>query len=323
MKLEEERLRAEIEKTKKEDLVKLAGLPSWLHPYWKLMRLDKPAPIWLSYWPSAWGLLGAASYLNQTMPDFYLLGLFALGALTMRSAGCIINDIWDRKIDSKVERTKDRPLANGAVSLPAALAVLGANLSVSLAILLQLNLTTQLLGACCLFPVAIYPAAKRFTNWPQLVLGATFSWGSLIGWSAVTCNVLSQNANLLAFAPAMFLFAGCVSWVTFYDTIYGFQDIVFDKKLGLKSTSIHLEKRIKRWLLGFSSVTLANLGMFGLLTHQEPIYYITLGLAGAHFLKQIIMFNPKSPQSALKTFKSNNTVGALVTFGLLSSILIQ
>ena len=139
------------------------------------MRLDNPVPIFLTYWPGAWAILGAASYLNTT-PDFYLLSLFALGAVGMRSAGCIVNDIWDRKIDSQVERTKDRPLASGKIGLPSAVALLGANLSLSLGVLMQLDLTTQVLGACCLFPVAIYPAAKRFTDWPQAILGVTFNW---------------------------------------------------------------------------------------------------------------------------------------------------
>lgn len=148
---------------------------SILEPYFKLMRLNNPIPILLTYWPSAWAILGAASYLNTT-PDFYLLSLFALGAIGMRSAGCIVNDMWDRNIDKQVERTKDRPLANGTVGMPAAVALLGANLSLSLAVLMQLDITTQVLGACCLFPVAVYPAAKRFTDWPQAILGVTFNW---------------------------------------------------------------------------------------------------------------------------------------------------
>jgi len=149
--------------------------PSILEPYIRLMRLNNPAPILLTYWPGAWAILGAASYLNTT-PDFYLLTLFALGAIGMRNAGCIVNDLWDRKIDSQVERTKNRPLASGEVSIPSAVGLLAGNLSLSLAVLLQLDLTTQVLGACCLFPVAIYPAAKRFTDYPQAILGVTFNW---------------------------------------------------------------------------------------------------------------------------------------------------
>lgn len=169
------------EQTDQQESLVLKKSPKRLKSYLQLMRLDNTAPIYLTFWPGAWAILGAASYqIPHVMPDLYLLGLFALGAVTMRSAGCIVNDIWDRDVDRKVERTKDRPLANGNVSVPEALALLGVNLSASLAILWQLNLTTQVLGACCLLPVAIYPAAKRFTNWPQALLGVTFNWGALM-----------------------------------------------------------------------------------------------------------------------------------------------
>jgi 4-hydroxybenzoate polyprenyltransferase len=151
-----------------------------LKSYMQLMRMNNTAPLYLTFWPSAWSILGAASYQAASMPDFYLLSLFAAGAFTMRSAGCIVNDLWDRDVDAKVERTKDRPLASGRVSVPEAVALLGVNLTASLAVLWQLNLTTQVLGACCLLPVAIYPAAKRFTNWPQALLGVTFNWGALM-----------------------------------------------------------------------------------------------------------------------------------------------
>ena len=151
-----------------------------LKSYMQLMRMNNTAPLYLTFWPGAWSILGAASYQAASMPDFYLLSLFALGAFTMRSAGCIVNDLWDRDVDAKVERTKERPLASGKVSVPEAVALLGVNLSASLAVLWQLNLTTQVLGACCLLPVAIYPAAKRFTNWPQALLGVTFNWGALM-----------------------------------------------------------------------------------------------------------------------------------------------
>lgn len=172
----------------------------------------------------------------------------------------------------------------------------------------------------------MYPTAKRFTNWPQVVLGTTFGWGALMGWSAVVFSSsasLAQTGNILAFLPALFLYAGSVSWITMYDTIYGYQDIQFDRQNGIKSTSIHLEKRLRSSLLGFSGLTVANLATFGWLTSQEPIFYISLGLASLHFLKQIIFFDPKSPRSALKNFNSNNTIGAIVAFGLLASILIK
>jgi len=297
--------------------------PNLLEPYIKLMRLDNPVPIFLTYWPGAWGILGAASYLN-TIPDFYLLSLFALGAVGMRSAGCIVNDIWDRKIDSQVERTKDRPLASGKIGLPSAVALLGANLSLSLGVLLQLDLTTQVLGACCLFPVAIYPAAKRFTDWPQAILGVTFNWGALMGWSAVLCTAAAtQPQNILAFLPAVALYAGSINWTLFYDTIYGFQDKKFDEKLGLKSTAISLQKNTRLWLLGFSSLFGSNLALFGFLTAQEPIFYISLGLAMLHLLKQIAFVKYNDPKACMKQFKSNNVVGALVAFGLLANLYLK
>lgn len=296
--------------------------PSFFEPYMKLMRLDNPAPILLTYWPGAWAILGAASYLNTT-PDAYLLTLFALGAVGMRSAGCIVNDIWDRKIDRDVERTKDRPLASGKIGLPSAVALLGANLSVSLAVLMQLDLTTQVLGACCLFPVAIYPAAKRFTDWPQAVLGVTFNWGALMGWSAVLCSSAVAPQNILAFLPAVALYAGAINWTLFYDTIYGFQDKKFDEKLGLKSTAISLQKNTRLWLLGFSSLFGTNLALFGFLTAQEPIFYISLGAAMLHFLKQIVMVEYNNPKSCMKQFKSNNTIGVLITLGLLANIYLK
>ena len=168
----------------------------------------------------------------------------------------------------------------------------------------------------------MYPTTKRFTNWPQLFLGTTFGWGSLMGWSAVLFSQ-SASSNILEFMPAIFLYAGSIAWITMYDTIYGYQDIKFDRETGIRSASIHLEKRIKSSLFALSSISLANLAVFGYLTHQEPIYYISLGAAALHFVKQILFLDPKSPKSALRQFNSNNTVGVLVTFGLLASILIK
>lgn len=328
MKIEQLKVKEEMKKLveveKKDKMNVLNVTPTSLQEYVKLMRWDKPAAIYLVYWPSAWAILGAASYLHHSLPSFYLLGLFAVGATTMRTAGCIINDMWDRNLDKKVERTKDRPLAKGTVGLPAATGLLAANLSVSLAVLLQLDLTTQILGACALFPVVIYPTAKRFTDWPQAILGMTFNWGALMGWSAVLCSsVATTNLSLASFLPVAALYAAGINWTLFYDTIYAHQDKEHDAKAGIKSTALTLEKKPVRWMLAFSSLTVSNLALFGYLTNQEPIFYITLGLAMAHFVKQIAFVNLKSPESCYKQFKSNNTVGALVAFGLLSSMLIK
>jgi 4-hydroxybenzoate polyprenyltransferase len=327
MQVEQERVQDEMKRVaslerQKPNLVNMS--PAYMADYLRLMRLDKPSPIYLVYWPSAWAILGAGSYLGHALPDLYMLGLFAVGATAMRSAGCIINDMWDRKLDRKVERTKDRPLASGRAGIPAATALLAANLSVSLAVLMQLDLTTQILGACALFPVAVYPAAKRFTNWPQAVLGVTFNWGALMGWSTVLCTSTAvANLNLFSFLPAFVLYAGCINWTLFYDTIYAYQDKEHDERAGVKSTAITLEKRRTLWLLGFSTACVSNLALFGYLTSQEPIFYITLGLTMAHFLKQMAFVNFKSPESCARQFKSNSTIGALVGFGLLASMLIK
>ena len=329
IKIEEERLRVEMEKVKQAQVANaniiMKNSPKSLENYLKLMRLDKPSPILLTYWPSAWAILGAASYLNHSTPDFYLLSLFGVGAVAMRSAGCIINDIWDRKLDRQVERTKDRPLASGKVGLPGALALLTGNLSLALAVLMQLDVTTQILGACALFPVAVYPAAKRFTNWPQAVLGVAFNWGAMMGWSAMLCQspAALQTASLLSFAPAFVLYGACINWTLFYDTIYAYQDKIYDEKAGFKSTAIILQKRTSLWMLGFSTACVSNLALFGYLTSQEPIFYISLGVAMAHFIKQIAFVNYKSPESCYRQFKSNSTLGAIVAFGLLASILIK
>jgi 4-hydroxybenzoate polyprenyltransferase len=324
-----EQKQAEISEQKVNQTLKLLSsgsttfvdsLPSAIQPYLRLMRIDKPIGTYVVFWPGAWSILATASYLQATMPDFKMLGIFALGALSMRSVGCIVNDIWDRKIDIKVERTKTRPLASGEIGLPSALVLLGANLGLSLYLLLQLNLVTQILGACALFPTIVYPAAKRYSNWPQLYLGLAINWGALMGWTSVLCNDISNISSIFSLFPGLALYTSCISWTIFYDTIYAHQDKEHDKKLGLKSTTFTFGNRQKTWLLAFSTLTTSNLCLFGYLTDQQPIFYACMGLVYAHFLKQILFVNLNSPESCQKNFKSNNTIGVIVSLGLLLSI---
>ncbi len=189
---------------------------------------------------------------------------------------------------------------------------------------MQLNMTTQVLGACALFPTILYPLAKRYTNWPQAILGLTFNWSALLGWSAVLCTPAAMaSLNLFSFAPAAVLYAGSFSWTLFYDTIYAFQDKKHDEAAGIKSTAVWLNRRKYLWLTGFATATTANLALFGWLTNQEQIYYIMLGAIGVHFVKQMAMVNFNSPQSCMKQFKSNNVIGALVAFGLFASLAIK
>ena len=296
------------------------SMPKVIQPYLRLMRVDKPIGTYVTLWPGVWSILASASLLNQSMPDYKLIAIFVAGAFTMRSAGCIINDMWDRNYDSKVERTKMRPLASGQIGIPAALTLLAANLGISVYLLLQLNLVTQILGACALFPIVIYPSAKRFSNWPQFYLGLAINWAALMGWTAVFCNDLSTVGSIFSLFPGLLVYTSCVSWTIFYDTIYGHQDKVYDKKLGLKSTVFTFGRRQKSWLLGFSTLATSNLCLVGYFTNQEPIFYAFMGLVYAHLLKQTFFVDLNSPESCNKHFRSNNTVGFLVSLGLLLSL---
>ena len=155
------------------------------------------------------------------------------------------------------------------------------------------------------------------------MLGVTFNWSVLMGWSAVNCSIGTETQSLLTFLPAVALYAACINWTLFYDTIYAFQDRNDDRRLGIRSTALHLEKRPKLWLLGFSSLFASNMALFGWLTHQEPIFYATVALAMAHFLKQLAFLDINSAKSCGKQFNSNNTVGCLLTLGMLASIFIK
>ncbi|KAK3734140.1 hypothetical protein RRG08_000052 [Elysia crispata] len=186
--------------------------PNFIQPYLRLIRMDKPIGTWLLYWPCTWSIALAAQ--PGTLPDLYLLALFGAGAFFMRGSGCIINDMWDKDFDEKVERTKTRPLANGDLTQFQALVFLGSQLSCALAILLQLNLYSVILGASSMALVVTYPLAKRYTYWPQLILGLTLNWGVLLAWSAIQGEV-----NLACGA----LYMACVFYTIIYDTIYSHQ----------------------------------------------------------------------------------------------------
>lgn len=197
-------------------------IPVYAKPYLHLARADKQVGTMLLLWPCCWSVALAAPL--GSLPDFLLMFKFGLGAVIMRSAGCIINDIWDREFDKHVERTKNRPLATGALSVYQALAFLGCNLSAGLAVLLSFNFNSILLGFCSMPFVISYPLMKRFTNFPQLLLGLTFNWGALMGWTAVHGSI-----SLVNVLP---LYAAGVCWTLVYDTLYAYQDRKDDLKLG-------------------------------------------------------------------------------------------
>lgn len=221
-----------------------------IQPYLALSRIDKPIGTWLLYWPCAWSIVLASHTLGLPFatPLFYTL-LFGVGAVVMRGAGCTINDMWDVKMDRMVERTKDRPLAAGEITQFQALCFLGVQLSAGLAVLVNLNLYSIVLGASSLSVVVLYPLMKRVTYWPQLVLGFAFNWGAMLGWSAV--------AGAVDWSVVLPLYAGSIFWTLIYDTIYAHQDKQDDVHAGVKSTALLFGDNTKRFLSVFSTATIA------------------------------------------------------------------
>lgn len=226
----------------------------------------------------------------------------------MRGAGCTINDMWDRDIDAKVWRTKDRPITSGQLTMFDALVFLGGQLGLGLLILLQLNWYSVLLGAASMSLVVLYPVAKRFTYWPQAVLGLAFNWGALIGWSAVQgqCN----------WAVCLPLSVACVSWTLIYDTIYAHQDKFDDIVLGIKSTALKFGDRTKYWLTGFATTMTSGLLATGLMCDQTWPYYTSVALIAAHLARQVVTLDIDNPDDCAKKFVSNRRVGMILFLGI-------
>lgn len=283
------------------------------NPYVRLMRIDRPIGSWLLFWPCAWG--AAMATTAGCWPDPLTLGLFGAGAFVMRGAGCTINDMWDRDIDAKVQRTKGRPLVSGELEPRDAFVFLAAQLGVGLSILTQLNWYSILLGASSLGIVVVYPLMKRVTHWPQLVLGMAFNWGCLLGWSAVqgSCN----------WAACLPLYVAGISWTIVYDTIYAHQDKVDDVIVGIKSTAIRFGADTKLWLSGFTGTMAAGLTVSGLMCDQTWPYYASLCVIMGHIGHQIWSLNIDSPQDCAKKFISNHQVGLLLCIGIVLGTLLK
>ncbi|HMJ93938.1 MAG TPA: 4-hydroxybenzoate octaprenyltransferase, partial [Allosphingosinicella sp.] len=216
----------------------IGRLPRPLRPYASLMRLDRPIGAWLLFWPGAW----AVALAGLGRHGIALILWLALGAFAMRSAGCVYNDIVDRNLDARVERTRLRPLASGRVSLTGAWMLLVALSLVGLVVLLQLNRLAQIVALASLVLVAAYPFMKRITFWPQAWLGLVFSWAALVGWAAVAGEIGTS---------ALLLYAGCVCWVIGYDTIYALQDKEDDALVGVKSSALALGRHARAGILVF------------------------------------------------------------------------
>ncbi len=282
--------------------------PARFHPYVKLARLDRPIGTWLLLFPCWWSIALASGGLpSMTAHEWNLMLRFALGAVLMRGAGCTVNDIWDRKLDAQVERTRVRPLPSGELTVRQAVIFLGILLFLSLLILLSLNRAAQILGVLSLVLVGTYPAMKRITWWPQLFLGFTFNWGALMGWAAVrgTLN-----------APPFVLYLAGILWTLAYDTIYAHQDKEDDATVGIKSTALLWGDR-SGWFVGIClmlSIFFLALTKF-FTAYSEFTVLLTMPVI-AQAIWQLLNWDMRDPDSCLRIFKSNAGFGSLVLFML-------
>jgi len=276
--------------------------PPNLRPYLRLARFDRPIGAWLLLFPCWWALALGELANGRPLPNLWYALLFAIGAFVMRGAGCTYNDIVDRHIDAGVARTRHRPIPSGQVTVPAAKAFMIGLCLVGLLVLLQFNTTTIALGVASLALVAIYPFMKRFTYWPQLVLGLTFKWGALVGWTAVRGKIEW---------PAVLLYAGCVLWTIGYDTIYAHQDKEDDLAMGLKSTAIRFGDATKSWVASFYAGAALLWLAAGLLAGMAPGLVMASGFAvvAGILAWQVATLDTNSPENCLARFKSNREVG--------------
>ena len=275
----------------------------------ELTRLDKPIGYMLLFWPCVWGLTLVYDFNSEINTYFKYLIFFLLGSILMRSAGCIVNDIADKKFDQKVERTKNRPIASEKISIKLALLYALVLCFCAFLILINFNLFTIVLALASMPFAFSYPLMKRFTYWPQLFLGITFNYGLVLAWISIN--------NSISLTPIMF-YIGAIFWTLGYDTIYGFQDIVDDEIIGVKSTSIKFKKKAKDFLILCYFILTLSLLIVGYLMKFNIYFYFSIILTVIHlFFYQIRLFNFQDTKKCLKIFRSNNTIGILVLLNIL------
>ena len=279
----------------------IGALPSALRPYASLMRIDRPIGTWLLFWPCAWSVALAGG-------GWRLIALLAIGAVVMRSAGCVYNDIDDRELDKQVERTRLRPLASGRVSLRAAWALTIALCLVGLLVLLTLPRIAQLIALASLALVAAYPFMKRITWWPQAWLGLVFSWGALVGWPAATGSVDW---------PPLLLWLGSIFWVIGYDTLYAIQDIEDDALVGVRSSARRMGANVRVGVALCYALALAGWGAAIWWVRPDWIALLALLPAAIHLAVQAARADPVDGARALALFRSNRWCGALVFAAML------
>ena len=281
--------------------------PLWLQPYLRLARIDRPIGWWLLVLPCWWSTAMAADVAGSAYPDPLLMVLFLIGSVAMRGAGSTYNDIADRKLDQKVERTRNRPVASGAVSVKAALLFCGLQCLVGLGVLLSLNGFSIVLGFCSMLPVLAYPFMKRITSWPQAVLGLAFSWGALMGWAAIFGSLA---------APALCLYAAAIFWTMGYDTVYAIQDIEDDVLAGIRSTALLFGKATPIAVGGFYLVTIAFLGTALFLAQLGVIAGLAWVIFAFHLAWQVKRIDISDGKGALAIFRSNRDAGLILLVGL-------
>jgi len=274
------------------------------------MRLDRPIGTWLLLLPCWWSL-ALGWKLNPEIIELWELGylylLFSVGAIIMRGAGCIINDLWDRKLDKMVARTADRPIASGVIRVSYACIFLALLFILAASILFQLNPTCWLLGLFVLILVFTYPVFKRFTYWPQFILGLTFNWGAIMGWAAITGSVEF---------PSLMLYLLGIFWTLGYDTIYAHQDKEDDFMIGIKSSALALGDQTKLFLTIFYSLTIIGIILIGWLNQFGTIFFFLTLVASAQLIWQVTTLDINLPHNCLKKFKSNRLFGLIVTVAI-------
>ena len=280
-----------------------------LNLFFELTRLKRPIGYMLLFWPCAWGLTIAYDFSLSLKIYFFYLLMFFLGSILMRSAGCIVNDVLDRKFDEKVFRTKNRPIASGKISVKLGLFYASLLCLLAFLILINFNLFTIIIALASMPLAFTYPLMKRFTYWPQLFLGITFNYGLILGWTSINAEI-----NLI---PLIFYF-GAIFWTLAYDTIYGFQDIKDDEIIGLKSTSIKFKSNPIILLYLCYIIFLSSLILIGLLNEFSKLYFLSLIVIVYHmYFIQLNKFNSNEPEICLKIFQSNNLLGGIILISLL------
>jgi 4-hydroxybenzoate polyprenyltransferase len=282
--------------------------PAAILPYLRLARFDRPIGFFLLAFPCFWSVALAARSIEDPYPDAWLLLLFAVGAVAMRGAGCTYNDLVDREIDAQVARTRSRPLPSGQVSPRGAFIFMLALCLIGLLVLLSFNSKTIWLGLGVIPIVALYPFVKRFSYWPQAVLGLAFNWGALLGWPAVLGRLDW---------PAIVLYAGAVAWTIGYDTIYAHQDREDDDLIGLKSTALRFGRATKPWLTALYGFAWLAITAAGLMANAGTAFLIGMLAAAAQLAWQVATLDIDNAENCLSRFRSNRDFAAIVLGAIL------